>query len=101
MKIITGMKQYNINGFTIMACNMREALEYVYVLNNPIVVVAHFSFDDEDKQLQMLVQVGYQSQFIEDSIAIAVEDRLEQIGLSYDYFTVRTVEGKWLSTSEL
>lgn len=100
MKVINSneVNVFNINGFVISAASFKEALAYVWAINNPIKVVVRF---DDKKELTMQVEVGYQSQWFEDSIAIAIEDRLELIGMSYACYEVYSMDGEWLSSSEL
>lgn len=95
---IINMKEYKINGMAIMANNMREAFDYVYCINNPIQVVVSF---EDGRKMKMQVQIAYQSQFMEDSVAIAIEERLELIGMSHSHYDVYDMDGKWLSCSEL
>jgi len=99
MKVITNStaKQFNINGMIIMADNFKQALEYVWAVNNPIKVVVDF---EGERKLSMKVQIGYQSQWMEDSIAIAIEERLELIGMSYEWYDVY-MDGVWVTSSEV
>ena len=94
----SSVKQFNINGMHIVAKDAREAFQYIWMLNNPIEVHVNFG---EDRIMKMQVQVQYQSSFLEDSIAIAIEDRLELIDIAYESFEVFDMNGNWLSSSEL
>ena len=99
MKVLSSeFKSYNINGFAIVALSMKEALQYVWAINNPLDVIVRFN---EEQSMKMRIQVGYQSEFLEDSIAIALEDRIEAIGISHEGYEVLDLQGNWLSSSEL
>ena len=91
------IKQFNINGMIIKASSMNEAMNYVWLINNPIDIIVKF---DEERTMKMRLQVSYQSEYQEDAIAIAMEERLELIGVSHDSYEVY-MNGVWLTSSEL
>ena len=99
MKVLSSeFKTFNINGMQIVALSMKEALQYVWAINNPMDVIVRFN---EEQSMKMRIQVGYQSNFLEDSIAIALEDRLNAIEISHEGYEVLDMQGNWLSSSEL
>lgn len=96
IKAITEPMRFNINGYSIDAYSLKDVFEYLWYMKNEAIVVCKF---EDGRQIGLQVQVEYNSCWLDDSMAIAVADKLKLMECEVCAFEVYTTDGQWLATS--
>ena len=95
------MNTYNVNGMTINTVDFKDALAFVWFFNTSRTVIVNLNRDGFEMEIRLNITVQESEGHIEDAIANAVGNQLEFIGIEFDAYEVHSVDGIWLSSSEL